>query len=90
MSMSMTSFSVVSEIAIVPESECRMPTLMVSWAKARLVAASDVDNATMVPSTVRRVRITALFPSFGCTRSVRAAESQAAGQVEPGRERLEI
>ena len=32
MSMSMTSFRVVSEIAIVPESECRMPTLIVSSA----------------------------------------------------------
>ena len=29
-SISMTSFSVVSLIAMVPESECRMPTLMVS------------------------------------------------------------
>ena len=32
MSISMTSFSVVSLIAMVPESECRMPTLMVSSA----------------------------------------------------------
>src|SRR5262249_11963091 len=30
--MSMTSFSVVSLIAMVPESEWRMPTLIVSWA----------------------------------------------------------
>ena len=30
----MTSFRVVSLIAIVPDSECRMPTLMVSWALA--------------------------------------------------------
>ena len=33
-SISMTSFSVVSLIAMVPESECRMPTLMVSCALA--------------------------------------------------------
>ncbi len=33
-SISMTSFSVVSLIAMVPESECRMPTLIVSWAWA--------------------------------------------------------
>ena len=32
MSMSTTSFSVVSLMAMVPESECRMPTLMVSSA----------------------------------------------------------
>ena len=34
MSISMTSFSVVSLIAMVPESECRMPTLIVSCAEA--------------------------------------------------------
>src|SRR6202048_3533136 len=34
MSMSMTSLSVVSLIAIVPESEWRIPTLIVSWAEA--------------------------------------------------------
>ena len=33
-SISMTSFSVVSLIAMVPDSECRMPTLMVSSARA--------------------------------------------------------
>ena len=32
MSMSITSFSVVSLMAMVPESECRMPTLIVSCA----------------------------------------------------------
>ena len=37
--MSMTSLSVVSEIAIVPDSEWRTPTLIVSWAKATLGAA---------------------------------------------------
>ncbi len=44
-SISITSFSVVSEIAMVPESECRMPTLMVSsWASAA--------PATRLPATV--------------------------------------
>ena len=38
-SISMTSFSVVSLIAMVPESEWRMPTLMVSWALAGNTAA---------------------------------------------------
>jgi hypothetical protein len=37
--MSMTSFSVVSLIAMVPESEWRMPTLMVSCALVQSVAA---------------------------------------------------
>ncbi len=55
MSMSMTSFSVVSLIAMVPESEWRMPTLMVSaalaaWtapvaAKARPAAADSHHRA---------------------------------------------
>ena len=40
-SISMTSFSVVSLIAIVPESECRMPTLIVSSA----ARAAPVDSA---------------------------------------------
>ena len=39
-SISMTSFSVVSLIAMVPESECRMPTLIVSWALAGNTAAA--------------------------------------------------
>ena len=60
--MSMTSLRVVSEIAIVPESECRTPTLMVSCAVAKAMLPSVADSATMVPSTVRRVAIIVLFP----------------------------
>jgi hypothetical protein len=56
MSMSMTSFRVVSEIAMVPESECRIPTLMVSCAEAPR-APSMVVPATRVPSMVRLVNI---------------------------------
>ncbi len=41
MSMSMMSFSVVSLIAMVPESEWRIPTLIVSCAVAGKIAASD-------------------------------------------------
>ena len=37
-SISMTSFKVVSLIAMVPESECRMPTLIVSSAASGLAA----------------------------------------------------
>ena len=51
MSMSMTSLSVVSEIAIVPESECRMPTLMVSCAEATVVASVPSANP---PATAAR------------------------------------
>ena len=52
MSISMTSFSVVSEIAIVPDSECRMPTLIVSSAaalptKPAIAAAAKAANAVV-------------------------------------------
>ena len=43
-SISMTSFSVVSLIAMVPDSECRMPTLIVSCAAA-LSATDTVASA---------------------------------------------
>ena len=45
-SISMTSFSVVSEIAIVPESECRMPTLIVS-------SCASAAPANRVPASAR-------------------------------------
>ena len=41
MSISMASFSVVSEIAIVPDSEWRMPTLIVSSAA---LAGMDINR----------------------------------------------
>src|SRR5689334_6679882 len=41
MSISMASFNVVSEIAMVPDSECRMPTLIVSSAA---LAGDDIDR----------------------------------------------
>src|SRR6186713_1235687 len=41
MSISMASFSVVSEIAMVPDSEWRMPTLMVSSAA---LAGADINR----------------------------------------------
>ena len=55
----MVSLSVVSEIAIVPDSECRMPTLIVSsWAfagtdtkmpAARAIAEMSFANAASFP-----------------------------------------
>ena len=53
MSISMTSFRVVSLIAIVPESEWRMPTLMVSWALAGNVAARPMASPAAAPSQQR-------------------------------------
>src|SRR6187551_2725368 len=47
-SMSMASFSVVSLIAMVPESECSTPILIVSCACA--APSKPVDNATVAAS----------------------------------------
>ena len=52
-SISMTSFSVVSLIAMVPESECRMPTLIVSCAEA-LSASDTVASAAKDAAAVAR------------------------------------
>ncbi len=41
----MTSLSVVSEIAMVPDSECRMPTLIVSSAALADVASGSAIAA---------------------------------------------
>ena len=54
MSISMTSFSVVSLIAMVPESECRIPTLMVSWALAGNAAASPKASPVAAVRSHRR------------------------------------
>src|SRR4051794_38558933 len=51
-SISITSFSVVSLIAMVPESECRMPTLIVSWACAE--AVETAPNATAAAAASQR------------------------------------
>jgi hypothetical protein len=39
-SINIRSFKIVSLIAMVPDSECRIPILMVSWAAALCVAAT--------------------------------------------------
>ena len=49
------SFSVVSLIAMVPESECRMPTLMVSWALADGMAASRPSVSPVARSQRRAI-----------------------------------
>jgi hypothetical protein len=53
-SISMTSFSVVSLIAMVPESEWRMPTLIVSWAWAGNAAAARPNANPAVAASKRR------------------------------------
>ena len=47
-SISIMSFSVVSLIAMVPESEWRMPTLMVSWALAGNTARPKASPAVAI------------------------------------------
>jgi hypothetical protein len=61
-SISMVSFSVVSEIAIVPDSECSTPTLIVSaCAKAR----RGIDIAAAAAALDRSVRLVS-FMSIPC------------------------
>ena len=55
-SISMTSFSVVSLIAMVPESECRMPTLIGP------VCAAAGENAALTPPTAASVAAAAPRP----------------------------
>ena len=52
MSISMVSFSVVSLIAMVPERECRIPTLMVSAARADAPANAETAM-TLAPANAR-------------------------------------
>src|SRR5262245_4781704 len=55
-SISITSFSVVSLMAMVPESECRMPTLIVSWALALRASGKLASAATDAAIAVRRIK----------------------------------
>ncbi len=53
-SISITSFSVVSLMAMVPESECRMPTLMVSSAAFAGENAARPSTSPAVAASQRR------------------------------------
>ncbi len=59
MSISIASLRVVSEIAIVPDSECRIPTLMVSSARA-----PPAPNALMVNPAARAAAELQVFQAF--------------------------
>src|SRR3954454_6429046 len=52
MSMSMTSFSVVSLIAMVPDNECRTPTLIVSCAEADEMPPATAATAANAPTAL--------------------------------------
>ena len=69
---------------MVPESECRMPTLMVSWARAALALPKVAVSATIVLSTVRRVKDTALIPSLILCTSLRVPEEMLQLPGQPG------
>ena len=56
-SMSITSLSVVSLIAIVPESECRMPILMVSSAAHAAVTPSASAPPMSAPAAPKITRL---------------------------------
>ena len=54
-SISMVSFSVVSEIAIVPDSECRTPTLIGQSAACAVTAEAEATRARLAPAPIRAV-----------------------------------
>jgi hypothetical protein len=66
MSMSMTSLSVVSLIAMVPESEWRMPILIVSWACAGSAPTSPSANPAVAASQRRANGRFATAPMNAC------------------------
>jgi hypothetical protein len=61
MVISAVSFSAVSEMAMVPDSECRMPTLMVSAAWAAMPMEDRAAARTVALMKVRRL----LMPESG-------------------------
>ena len=67
-SISMTSFSVVSLIAMVPDSECRMPTLMVSSARAAPTPRDRDASSETAPSMLRLVNDMTMPPAIGWLR----------------------
>ncbi len=69
MSISITSLSVVSLIAIVPDSECRMPTLIVSSAAlAGVPGRARLAVSTAAAAPARQVRLEII----ACLRKVSA------------------
>jgi hypothetical protein len=51
--MRIVSFSVVSLMAIVPERECRIPTLMVSWAAATPESTLPAASSAVINMALR-------------------------------------
>ena len=51
------SLSVVSLIAMVPDSECRMPTLIVSWAEAGVPGMRTVADKASAVAPASRLRV---------------------------------
>ena len=79
MSISMTSLSVVSEIAMVPDSECSTPTLIVSalCAHAPLTPPNPATNATPAAAFAKPLRVNDMpGPSMVCCHSNRGRSSQ--------------
>src|SRR4029077_15909992 len=77
-SISITSLSVVSLIAIVPDKECRMPILIVSSAANAAVAPSASTPPRAAPAARKRSRLLDMFLA-----SSLAPLSRAAGTLDP-------
>ena len=67
-SISMTSFNVVSLIAMVPDSECRMPTLIVSCAAAPLPVTAKAAASAAPRNMARPVKF--IWTSDHCYQHV--------------------
>ena len=63
-SISITSFNVVSLMAMVPESECRMPTLMVPAAGCACTGATPMETASIAASPMAPIprRVSQFLP----------------------------
>ena len=79
-SMSMTSFSVVSLIAMVPDRECRTPTLMVSCADTDETLPDIAATAASAPTALVHlfivvfIRLSALR-DLGCHAAAEGSQS---------------
>jgi hypothetical protein len=65
MAISAVSLSAVSEMAMVPDSECRMPTLMVSAATAGWVTKPAAASAMVTAVALTKLRRCMVTPFDG-------------------------
>ena len=83
-SISITSLSVVSLIAIVPDSECKMPILIVSSAANAAVAPSASAPPRAAPAARKNIRlVNDMFNLVACAREAGRRELDPTGGRGP-------